>query len=247
MRAGAVRVTGVVATKPSVPVDAGTPVDVDRAGPVWVSRGADKLLAALAAFPGLEVAGRRCLDAGASTGGFTQVLLHHGAAEVVALDVGTDQLAPAVAADPRVLDRSGTTVRGLGPEAVGGRADVLVADLSFISLRLVLATLAGLLAEDGDAVLLVKPQFEVGRAGLGKRGVVRSAVHRREALLGVLDAAERAGLTPRGLAPSPLRGAEGNLEYLLWAGRGPARTTTWQALRMCAERLTTEGRHDLLR
>ncbi len=244
LRDGAVTVDDRAAGKPATDVGDGSRIEVSFQGPVWVSRAAGKLLGGLAALDGPDVAGRRCLDVGASTGGFTQVLLDRGAAQVTALDVGTGQLVRALADDPRVVERSGVSVRGLTPADLGGRFDVVVADLSFISLRLVLDTLAGLLADDGDAVLLVKPQFEVGRSRLGKRGVVRSARDRRAALHGVLEAAEAAGLTPGGLAVSPVEGGEGNTEYLLRVGRGRTVGLTWQALAQSADRLTSEGPHD---
>jgi 23S rRNA (cytidine1920-2'-O)/16S rRNA (cytidine1409-2'-O)-methyltransferase len=197
-------------------------------GPDWVSRAAYKLVAALDAFGGpapdrpvITVAGKRCLDVGASTGGFTQVLLARGAREVVAVDVGHGQLAAQVAADDRVLERSGTNVRTLTPEQVGGPADLVVCDLSFISLRLVLDRLAALTGADGDLVALVKPQFEVGRQRLGKGGVVRAAGDRREAVLGVVRAARTAGLAPTGLRASPITGTTGNVEYLLWLRHRP--------------------------
>ena len=155
--AGAVTVAGEPAPKPSHPVDDTDELVVSVVGPRWVGRAAHKLVAALDTWgpDGLAVEGRRCVDVGASTGGFTQVLLAKGAATVVAVDVGRGQLAPAVAADPRVVERSGTTVRGLPAEDIGGLADLVVADLSFISLTLVMRDLAGLLAPDADLVVLV--------------------------------------------------------------------------------------------
>jgi 23S rRNA (cytidine1920-2'-O)/16S rRNA (cytidine1409-2'-O)-methyltransferase len=190
---------------------------------------------------GLDVAGRRCLDVGASTGGFTQVLLEAGASHVIALDVGTGQLASEVARDSRVEERSGTTVRGLAVDDIGGPVDLVVADLSFISLTLVIPTLASLVAEGGDIVLLVKPQFEVGRSGLGRRGVVRSAAARRDALIGVMGAAETAGLWPRAVIRSPVLGGEGNVEYLLWVAAGPGVAPSWEALKASAGRVDDEG------
>ena len=185
----------MVAAKASQPVLDGVPIQLDSTAPAWVSRAAEKLVAALAAFgpQGLTVAGRTAVDAGASTGGFTQVLLHSGARSVVALDVGHGQLAATVAADPRVTERSGCTVRGLRPEDLGGPVDLLVADLSFISLTLVLADLTGLVHPGGDLVVLVKPQFEVGRTRLGKSGVIRRPADRRHALRAVAAAAAAGG------------------------------------------------------
>lgn len=244
---GQVRVDGAPATRASLPVRPSTDLAVEATGHVWVSRAAGKLLGALEGFGprGPHVAGRRCLDVGASTGGFTQVLLHHGAAHVVALDVGRDQLVADLRDDPRVTDLPGTTIRGLRPDAIGGPVDLLVADLSFISLTLVLPTLAGLLtpdpAADAEAVLLVKPQFEVGRARLGKGGVVRSATDRASAVTSVAEAALAAGLHVRGLLASPVTGSAGNAEFLLWLARGADGAVGWEALVSTAEQLSREG------
>jgi 23S rRNA (cytidine1920-2'-O)/16S rRNA (cytidine1409-2'-O)-methyltransferase len=241
--AGLVDVAGRATTKPAAPVAAGDEVVVRDAGPTWVSRAAHKLVGAVEEFgpQGLVVAGRRCLDVGASTGGFTQVLLHHGAAHVVALDVGRDQLAPAVRDDPRVTERSQTTVRGLSADDVGGAVDLLVADLSFISLTLVLHTFRGLLRDDGDAVVLVKPQFEVGRTRLGKGGVVRTQGDRAWAITEVARAAVAAGLHPRALAASPIHGGEGNAEYLLWLTPRAGESMGWEALVSTADQVTLKG------
>ena len=216
---GAVLVDGRAATKASTPVTAAAAIDLAQAPDRWVGRAAYKLLAALDRF-GLDVAGRRCLDVGASTGGFTQVLLEAGAAHVTALDVGHGQLVPEVAADPRVEERSGTNIRDVRPGDLGEPFDVVVADLSFISLRRGLPVLPPLMTQDGDAVLLVKPQFEVGRERLARTGVVTSPHERQRTLDEVLRAAESAGLHRRGLEPSPLRGTTGNQEYLLWVTTG---------------------------
>ena len=217
---------GVTAPKPATPVDGGTDIVLDDVGPRWVGRAAHKLLAALDAWggEGLAVEGRRCIDVGASTGGFTQVLLEHGASHVVAVDVGHGQLARELAEDARVEDRPGTTIRGLAPADVGGPADLVVTDLSFISLTLVAAELAGLLTADGDLVALVKPQFEVGRSRLGRGGLVTGAEDREAAVAGVLDAFAAAGLHLHGLRPSPITGSTGNAEYLLWVRSVPSDT-----------------------
>lgn len=237
---GLVTVDGQPATKPSAPTTEDQHVDVRAEGPRWVGRAAYKLVGALEAFGprGLVVHGRRCLDVGASTGGFTQVLLHHGAAHVIALDVGHDQLVPEVAGDPRVTERSGTTVRGLGPDDIGGPVDVLVADLSFISLTLVLPELRSLLRDDGDAVVLVKPQFEVGRSRLGKGGIVRAQGDRAWSVTEVARAAIEAGLHPKGLAASPVVGTEGNAEYLLWLTPRAPESMGWQALVRAADEVS---------
>ena len=226
--AGEVRVAGVTARKPAQAVSDEDPLTVDDLGPRWVGRAAHKLLAALHAWgpDGLQVHARRCIDVGASTGGFTQVLLAEGAARVVALDVGHGQLAAEVASDPRVDERSGTSVRGLAPDDVGGRAGVVVADLSFISLTLVADELAGLLDPEGDLVVLVKPQFEVGRRKLGQRGVVGDPRDRAAAVRGVAAALVAAGLSVRAVTTSPISGTTGNIEYLMWARSDPSDTMT---------------------
>ena len=162
------------------------------------------------------IQGRRCLDAGASTGGFTQVLLDRGAREVVAVDVGHDQLADVLRQDPRVHDHPGTSVRGLEPADIGGPAELLVADLSFISLQVVLADLARLVRPGGDLLLLVKPQFEVGRRRLGSGGVVRDPGLRVEAVQAVATAALDLGLVVRAVRASRWPGPSGNVEYFVW-------------------------------
>lgn len=237
---GRVRVDGVPATKPSTPTTPEQSVEVQEEGPRWVGRAAYKLVGALETFGprGLAVEGRRCLDVGASTGGFTQVLLHHGAAHVTALDVGRDQLVPELAADPRVTERSGTTVRGLAADDIGGPVDLLVADLSFISLTLVLPELRGLVRDDGDLVLLVKPQFEVGRSRLGRGGIVRAQGDRAWAVTEVCRVAIECGLHPKGLAASPVVGTEGNAEYLLWLTPRASESMGWQALVRAADEVS---------
>ncbi|QQS00944.1 MAG: TlyA family RNA methyltransferase [Austwickia sp.] len=221
VKRGAVLVNDAAVRRPAHPVRPGDELRVESAGPEWVGRAARKLVAAFDAFGGVEpepwsVGGQRCVDVGASTGGFTQVLLDRGAASVVALDVGRDQLAGALRSDPRVIEMSGRSVRGIVPSEVGGPFGVLVADLSFISLRLVATDLAGLVAPGGQGVLLVKPQFEVGRARLGKSGVVRRAAERIDAVAGVLEAYRAAGLFPRAVTPTRVPGGSGNHEYLVW-------------------------------
>jgi 23S rRNA (cytidine1920-2'-O)/16S rRNA (cytidine1409-2'-O)-methyltransferase len=217
--AGRVRVDGARVLRPAAPVDGGRTLDVEANDEVpYASRAGHKLAGALDAWApaGLAVAGRDCLDAGASTGGFTDVLLRRGARHVVAVDVGHGQIRPELAADRRVEVREGVNVRDLRPGDVDPAPSLVVADLSFISLRLVLAPLAGVAAGDADLVVLVKPQFEVGRERLGSGGVVRDPAPRRDAVLGVLAAADEAGLAPRDLVVSPLPGADGNVEYFCW-------------------------------
>ena len=221
--AGRVRVGGVTATKPATAVAPAEALLVDPepdGTESYASRGGHKLAGALDAFADLAVEGRRCLDAGASTGGFTDVLLRRRAASVLAVDVGYGQLAWALRTDPRVTVLDRTNVRDLTLEHVGEPVDLVVGDLSFISLRLVLPALAGVTRVDGDLVLMVKPQFEVGRERLGAGGVVRTPELRAEAVAGVAAAAESSGLGVRGVVASPLPGPSGNVEYFLWLRRG---------------------------
>lgn len=231
--AGRVMVRGVPATKAARMVDADDPVALQGPGPRFVSRGGDKLDAALDRF-GIDVAGRTALDAGASTGGFTDCLLQRGAAHVVAVDVGRGQLDLGLRTDERVTVRERTNVRHLTPADVGGPFDLIVADLAFISLRTVAPALLGLAGAGADLVLLVKPQFEAGRAEASReRGVIRDPVVWHRALQGVIAAYAEGGAGPSGplsgvaaimgLMVSPLLGAEGNVEFLahLVAGASP--------------------------
>jgi len=178
---------------------------------------------------------------GPGTGGFTQVLLRAGAREVVALDVGHGQLAEEIANDPRVVERSGVNIRDARADDLGGPAQLLVADLSFISLRLVLPVLRDLVEGTGDLVLLVKPQFEVGRERLGKGGIVRAASNRAMAIEGVVGAAREAGLNAKALRASPIRGATGNAEYLLWLTPRPGQGLTAEQVTELAATLSTEA------
>jgi 23S rRNA (cytidine1920-2'-O)/16S rRNA (cytidine1409-2'-O)-methyltransferase len=220
--AGRVEVRGSAAAKAAtqVAVDAAITVREAEAGPEYVSRGGHKLAGALAAFTGLTVAGRRCLDAGASTGGFTEVLLAAGAGEVVAVDVGYGQLAWSLRSDTRVTVLDRVNVRALRPEQVAPPPELVTADLSFISLTLVLPALVACAAPDADFVLMVKPQFEVGRGNVGAGGVVRDPALRQSAVAGVAQAAAALGLGAAGVTPSPLPGPSGNVEYFLWLRRG---------------------------
>ena len=218
---GRVKVHGTVARKVAAMIDPADPVVVTGADPAeeYVSRGGHKLAGALAAFGprGLVVAGRRCLDAGASTGGFTDVLLRAGARQVVAVDVGYGQLAWPIRTDERVVVLERTNVRTLTPEMIGGPVELAVADLSFISLRLVLPALSE--CTEGDLALMVKPQFEVGRERVGSGGVVRDWRLRAEAVLDVAGAAAGLGLGVAGVAASPLPGPSGNVEFFVWFRR----------------------------
>lgn len=219
IEAGVVKVNGTVASKAATGVTRDTPIVVVE-GPKddWASRGAHKLLGALEAFEpqGLSVAGRRCLDAGASTGGFTDVLLRRDVREVVAVDVGYGQLIWRLQNDDRVHVHDRTNVRHLEAESIGGPVDVVVADLSFISLGLVLPALARCCNPGADLLPMVKPQFEVGKDRVGSGGVVRDPALRAEAVLDVATQAAALGLTTLGVVASPLPGPSGNVEYFLW-------------------------------
>ncbi|MBO0875696.1 MAG: TlyA family RNA methyltransferase [Pseudonocardia sp.] len=241
---GRVLVRGVAASKPATAVETDVPVTVrTEDGPDWASRGALKLLGALAAFEptGLSVSGRRCLDAGASTGGFTDVLLHRGAAEVVAADVGYGQLAWRLRTDERVRVLDRTNVRALTPEQIGGRVRLTVADLSFISLRTVLPALTACTERDGDLLPMVKPQFEVGRRRLGSGGVVRDPVSRLDALVEVAGAAARLGWWVQGAVASPAPGPAGNVEYFVWLRAGEAVRRTEEDVHGMLDRAVREG------
>jgi 23S rRNA (cytidine1920-2'-O)/16S rRNA (cytidine1409-2'-O)-methyltransferase len=215
-----VLVAGSIAIKPARMVDASEPVELLGPPPRFVGRGGEKLDAALERF-NVDVHGRRCLDAGASTGGFTDCLLQRGAAEVVAIDVGYGQLHERLRADPRVRNLERTNVRALTPADVGGPAAVVVADLSFISLRTVLAALVGMAEPGADLVLLVKPQFEAGREEAAKgRGVIRDPAVWRRVLDEVRATALSQGAAMMGVMPSPITGAEGNVEFLVHCRAG---------------------------
>ena len=221
MAAGRVTVAGQRAAKAATQVSRDAPISIaDTGEPGYVSRGGHKLAGALAVFgpAGLTVAGRACLDAGASTGGFTDVLLRAGAAHVVAADVGYGQLAWSLRTDPRVTVLDRVNVRTL--EQVTPVPGLVVADLSFISLTLVLPALVACAAPDADFVLLVKPQFEVGKGRVGAGGVVRDSADRADAVRTVAGAAGQLGLGVQGITASPLPGPAGNVEYFVWLRRG---------------------------
>ena len=214
---------GAPATKASRLVHPGEAIVVTGPGPRYVSRAGVKLEAALDRF-GVEVAERRVLDAGASTGGFSDCVLQRGASQVVAVDVGYGQLHERVADDPRVQVMDRTNVRSLDAGSIDPPADVVVADLSFISLRLVLDALLAVLAPDGDLVTLVKPQFEAGRQVVSKgKGIVTDPAVWSEVLAQVLSALEARGATIMGLMASPITGSDGNVEFVLHARPGPRR------------------------
>lgn len=217
--AGSVQVERVTATKAATQVTDTASIALAQPASGYVSRGAHKLLGPLEEF-GLDVRGRRALDAGASTGGFTQVLLERGAAHVVAVDVGYGQLAWTLQQDSRVTVMDRTNVRALQAADLPYHPDLVVADLSFISLAKVLPALDAVAAEAADFVLLVKPQFEVGKGQVGKGGVVREPRLHAAAIEAVAHAAGECGLGVAGLSRSPLPGPSGNIEFVIWLRRG---------------------------
>jgi 23S rRNA (cytidine1920-2'-O)/16S rRNA (cytidine1409-2'-O)-methyltransferase len=217
--AGRVEVEGVVEPKAATMVAASTVVRFAGPSRQYVSRGGHKLAAALEVFA-LDVVGRRALDVGASTGGFTDCLLQAGAASVVAVDVGYGQLHWRLRNDPRVVVVERTNFRDADPAGLGAPFDVVVADLSFIGLAKVAGQLAACGGPGTDLVLLVKPQFEVGKGLVGKGGIVRDPELHRSSLESVAAALAAAGLAVRGGVASPITGAKGNREFLLWARRG---------------------------
>lgn len=219
IKEGRVTVGGFPALKPATQVNEGESIKVavvEDDG--WASRGAHKLLGALEAFEpqGLKVAGRKALDAGASTGGFTDVLLRRDASEVVAVDVGYGQLIWRLQDDERVRVLDRTNIRHLTAVMTGGPCDLMVGDLSFISLKLTLPAIAQCMREGADLLPMIKPQFEVGKDRLGSGGVVRSPQLRAEVTRDVADFALTLGLSCRGVVASPLPGPSGNVEYFLW-------------------------------
>jgi 23S rRNA (cytidine1920-2'-O)/16S rRNA (cytidine1409-2'-O)-methyltransferase len=238
--AGRVLVSGSVALKASRQVDPAEPIELVGPPPRFVSRGGEKLDAALERFD-VVVSGRRCLDAGASTGGFTDCLLQRGATEVVAVDVGFGQLHERLRADGRVRNLERTNIRAVAPPDIGGTVPVTVADLSFISLRTVLPVLVGLTEPNGDLVLLVKPQFEAGRqeASRGK-GVIRDPEVWRRVLTEVHSAALSQGATMMEAMVSPLTGADGNVEFLVRLCASPG-TTPVDLDAVVAEAVATHG------
>jgi 23S rRNA (cytidine1920-2'-O)/16S rRNA (cytidine1409-2'-O)-methyltransferase len=215
-----VMVSGIPASKPATQVDAETSITLQGVRDDFVSRGGHKLAGALDAFTEIVVADKRTLDAGASTGGFTDVLLKRGAASVIAVDVGYGQLAWELRQDPKVTVLDRTNVRHLTIEQIGEQVDLIVADLSFISLTLVLPALVSVSRTEADFLVMVKPQFEVGREKLGAGGVVRDAHLRKSAVKDVADSAYDMGLGCKGVVASSLPGPSGNVEYFLWLKRG---------------------------
>ena len=239
--AGRVTINGMPAAKPATAVEMTAALAVEGSEEkTWVSRGAHKLIGALDDF-GIDVTGRRCLDAGASTGGFTEVLLDRGAVEVVAVDVGYGQLAWLLRSDARVRVIERTNVRELTPDAIGGAVDLVVADLSFISLSTVLPALTACAAPHADIVPMVKPQFEVGRNQVGPGGVVRDPQLRADAVLSVSRRAAALGWHTVGATASPLPGPSGNVEYFVRLRAQTDGVLTGDALDAEVHRAIAEG------
>ena len=232
---GLVKVGGAVATKSATGVEPNDPVLVQQVvGEQWVSRGAHKLLGALDAF-GYDPTGKRVLDAGASTGGFTDVLLRRGAAHVVAVDVGYGLIDWSLRTDERVTVIERVNARALEPSQIGGLVELVVADLSFIPLGLVLPALVRCARPDADLMPMVKPQFEVGRENLPSGGVVRDPDARAASVRGVAEQAARLGLGVRGVVASPLPGPSGNVEFFLWLKAGAPPLVEQELLRAVVE------------
>ncbi len=239
--AGRVSVDGMRAAKPATAIDVSAHLTVENTDePSWVSRGAHKLIGALDAFD-VAVQGRRCLDAGASTGGFTQVLLDRDAREVVAVDVGYGQLAWALRTDDRVTVMERTNVRELTAEAIGGPVDLIVADLSFISLATVLPALTACASSTADIVPMVKPQFEVGKDRVGAGGVVSDPLLRIDAVRSVSATAQTLGWHTVAATASPLPGPAGNVEYFLHLRAYTTDALTGDALETAIRRAVEEG------
>ena len=216
---GVVFVDGVVMTRPARRLAAAADVTVSAPDMAWVSRAALKLIGGLDAFPQIDPSGLHCVDIGASTGGFTEVLLSRGAAHVVAVDVGHGQIHPRLADDPRVESREGVNARSLTADDFTTPPELIVCDASFISLAKVLPAVMRVSAQGAGLLALIKPQFEVGRAAIGKGGVVRDAKAARDAVAMVENwLAADMGWQMIGTTPSPIDGQDGNREFLL-AGR----------------------------
>lgn len=241
--AGHVKVAGQIALKPATQVELATAIVVTESAPErYASRGAHKLLSALDAYPDFAVQGRVCLDAGASTGGFTDVLLRKGAKQVFAVDVGYGQLVWALQSDDRVVVMDRTNIRHLTPASVDTPAQVIVSDVSFISLTLLIPALVSVAAKDCQWLLMVKPQFEVGKDRVGAGGVVRSPELRAEAVVNVATSAQNHGLSVLGVSASQLPGPAGNVEYFLRLdSTSGASTKTPEELKALATQAVAEG------
>ncbi len=221
IREGRVAAAGHPAPKPATMIDAGDAVHITAPGPRYVSRGGLKLEVALREF-GVSASGRRAVDVGASTGGFTHCLLAHGAAHVTAVDVGYGQLHFSLRRDRRVSAVERTNIRYADPARLGAPFGLVAADVSFISLRTIAPALAGLGGGGADYLLLIKPQFEAGRGAVDRRGVIQDPEVRVRAVAGAVSGLAEAGLGALALTPSPIEGAKGNKEVFGWFRRGPS-------------------------
>ena len=215
VESGKVSVNGVIMKKPSVDVGADCEIALESEPPKFVSRGGEKLEEALMFF-GLDVSGAVCCDIGASTGGFTDCLLKHGASRVIAVDSGTAQLDPSLLTDPRVVSVENFNARDLTVEVTGCLCDAVTVDVSFISQTYIMPNAVSVLKTGGIYVGLIKPQFECGRERLGKRGIVKDEDVRYDSIQRVTRCAEECGLTVKGVIPSPIKGGDGNVEYLAY-------------------------------
>ena len=214
IKEGCVQVNGKAVSKPALEVSDTDDIMVVQPEIAFVSRGGLKLHGALETLQ-MDVSGLECADIGASTGGFTDCLLSRGAKHVTAVDTGSGQLAPVLASDPRVTNLENCNARYMTPETIGGRKDLVVADVSFISQTLLIPAVAGILKESGMYICLVKPQFECGREALNKNGIVRDKKYHLAALRKVSSALLEAGLIPVSVLRSPITGGDGNTEFLI--------------------------------
>ena len=237
---GLVYVNGQKADKPGMPVSPDAALEVRGEALPFVSRGGFKLDKARKVFP-VDPAGKRCIDCGASTGGFTDVLLQHGAEKVYAVDVGYGQLAWKLRSDPRVVNLERCNLRYVTREEIPEPLDLAVMDVSFISIRLVLPAVRQLLKDGADLICLIKPQFEAGREEVGKKGVVRDEAVHREVVRSIVDFAPTIGLSVLGLDYSPIRGPEGNIEYLCHLRNSPEQDGSFDIAALVAR-----SHHDLL-
>ncbi len=220
IKSGCVNVDGIIIKKPAALVETeGALISVEDSVLRYVGRGGLKLEGALEKWD-IKLEGKVCIDIGASTGGFTDCMLQNGAARVYAVDVGKDQIAPKLKEDARVICMEQTNFRYVTAGDIGEKADFAAADVSFISLTKILVPALNLLKPSGEMVCLIKPQFEAGREKVGKNGVVRDAKTHREVIAGIVDFADAAGFEVKDIAPSPIRGGQGNIEYLLYLKKG---------------------------
>jgi len=241
--AGLVYVNGQKETKPGTPVSEDAKIELRGDAIPYVSRGGLKLEKALRVFP-VSPAGKICLDCGASTGGFTDVLLQNGAEKVYAVDVGYGQLAWKLRGDPRVVCMERTNIRYVTRAQISEEIDLAAADLSFISLRLVLGAVRELLRDSGELICLVKPQFEAGKEKVGKKGVVRDPAVHEEVLRDFIRYSTEAGFALRGLDFSPIRGPEGNIEYLAWLSKSGESIASPDIEKLVAASHAAHGRDD---